>query len=71
MKACPYCGEPLGQKQATCHNCKMPVSPKYPSPSELAAQTTKPLQKLLARSPEPYPHGKHNAVETGKQTVTT
>jgi len=49
----------------------MPVSPKYPSPSELAAQTTKPLQKLLARSPEPYPHGKHNAVETGKQTVTT
>jgi predicted amidophosphoribosyltransferase len=71
MKTCPYCGKPLDRQQATCHHCKMPVAPKYPSPSELAAQTTKPLQKLLARPIEPYPHGKQSSLETGKQTVTT
>lgn len=49
----------------------MPIAPKYPTPSELAAQTTKPLQKLLARSPGPYPQDKHSPPDTRKHTLTT
>jgi hypothetical protein len=69
MKQCPYCGEPLTATQATCHYCKMPVAPKYPTPSELAAQTTKSLQKLMARSPEPIRPVR--SLESHNETVTT
>lgn len=71
MRECPYCGKPLRLNQATCHNCKMPVAPKYPTPSELAAQTTKPLQKLLAKPPDPYPQDKHSPLDTRKHTLAT
>jgi hypothetical protein len=49
----------------------MPIAPKYPTPSELAAQTTKPLQKLLARSPDSYPQDKNSPFDTRKHTLTT
>jgi len=71
MRECPYCSEPLGQTQATCHNCKMSVSPRLQTPFELAAQTTKHLQKLLARSPEFQAKGKPNPFETRSHTLAT
>jgi len=71
MSECPHCGEILRANSATCRNCKMPIAPNLPTPMELAAQTTKPLQKLLARSPEPYPQDKHNPFDTRKHTLAT
>jgi len=49
----------------------MPVSPRLATPTELAAQTTKSLQKLLARSSELCPRGKGSPLETPSQTVVT
>ena len=69
MEQCPYCGEPLKVNQATCHHCKMPVAPKYPTPSELAAQTTKSLQKLMARSSEPQRPVR--SIESHNEALTT
>ena len=59
MRECPYCRKPLALTEVTCPHCHMPVSPDYPTPSELAAQTTKPLRKILARSPSPYNQEEH------------
>lgn len=63
MRECPYCGQGLGPNQARCHNCEMPVVLKYPTPSELAAQTTKSLQKLLAAPPDVFGQGKQEPTE--------
>jgi len=41
------------------------------TPFELAAQTTKHLQKLLARSPEFQAKGKPNPFETRSHTLAT
>jgi hypothetical protein len=71
MRECPYCSEPLEPTQATCHNCKMAVSPKLQTPAELAAQTTRHLQKLLARSPVFSPKSKPNSFETRGRTLVT
>ena len=60
MRECPYCRKPLGVNEVTCSHCRMPVSPKYPTPSDLAAQTTKSLHKILARSPNQRRPDKRN-----------
>jgi hypothetical protein len=71
MNECPYCGEPMKPNQASCLNCKTPIMPKYPTPSELAAQTTKMLQRLLAKAPDANPQDKHNPFDTRKHTLLT
>jgi len=71
MRDCPQCGEPLAPNSKTCGNCELPIIQKLPTPQELAAQTTKPLQKLLAKPPDPYPQDKHDPIDTRTHSLLT